>query len=354
MNNNGLSKEKIINNITLDDILNCRITEETPIKELEPIIQFKESVFCATNELSFISGKPKAGKTSVASVMLSVCLTPNPNFDTLGMSGKYCEGKTIIYIDSEQSKRSSKNILERIKRNLDIEKAPENLFLYNFRHFGNEELKKAFEMLLEYHKDVFLWFLDGISDMVKSVNNEEEASFLIKEYLNSKVEEKNTAMILFLHENSASGNEKMRGHLGSEAQRKCYSTISISKDRKTQTHSIKSIESRDGKNFEEIFFRFDETTKRMVTLQGEEYNEAKKKGSEVEELWELGSLMTIEDKFTSKVLHDKIMNRKGWGKNKAIDKVKEAVSLGVFIKEEKSKNEVYYYLHNSKLLNSNI
>jgi hypothetical protein len=353
MKSNGIHQEKVSKRITLEYILSCRITEETEVKDLRPIITINGSVFCATNEMSFISGKPKSGKTSVAGVMLSVCLTNNPTFDTLGMVGTFCEDKPIIYIDSEQSKRSSKKILERIKQNLNIQKAPENLFVYNFRHLDYESLKHAFQELLEHHKGAFLWFLDGISDMVRSVNSEEEAKELIH-FLNSQVEAKETAFILFLHENSVSSNDKMRGHLGSEAQRKCFATISISKDRKNQTHSIKSVECREGRNFEDVIFRFDENTKSMITLQGDEYKEAKRRSNLEEELRELGSLMTVEDKFTSKTLHDKVMKAKGWGKNKAIEKVKEAVNIGVFIKEEKSKNEVYYYLHDSKLLNSNL
>ncbi|MFN3315235.1 MAG: hypothetical protein ACK40K_00330 [Raineya sp.] len=331
--------------ISIEDVLKCRITDETEINELEAIISFQDSVFCAKNEMSFISGKPKAGKTSVASVMLACCLTPNPTFDTLGMKGKYCEGKPIIYIDSEQSRRSSKKILERIKRLLNTDKSPSNLFLYNFRHLSFEELKKCFELLLSHHKGSFLWFLDGISDMVKSVNNEEEAKTLIH-YLNSKVETEKTAFILFLHENSTSSNDKMRGHLGSEAQRKCFATISISKDRKTQIHSIKSVECRETRNFDEVLFRFDEATKSMITLQGAEYEKAKKEleTERIEDLWDTASVLKPNEKVNNKTLCERIELYKGWKRTSIMKAIKEMVQFGIIEKEEKSKNEVYYFL----------
>lgn len=349
---NGISQEKKAK-ISLQEILKCRITSETEIEPLQEIISFGDSVFCAKNEMSFISGKPKAGKTSVASVMLSVCLTQNPTFDTLGMKGKYCEGKPIIYIDSEQSRRSSQKILERVKRNLNTDKDPENLFIYNFRHLDFEELKEAFELLMQHHKDVFLWFLDGISDMVKSVNNEDEAKKLIH-FLNSKVETEKTAFILFLHENSTSNNDKMRGHLGSEAQRKCFATISISKDREKGIHAIKSVECRESKNFEMVLFRFDETTRTMVTLGGQEYEEAKRRlnTENEEEIWELGSLLRPDEKVSSKILQERVMNFKNCKQNKAFELIKKAVGLGVFEKEEKYKNEVYYFLHTAKSVQS--
>ncbi len=350
MKNNGVAQEKK-RKITIEDICKCRITSESEIKDLEPIITINGSVFSATSEISFISGKPKAGKTSVASVMLSTCLTPKPDFDTLGIVGTYSNKRPIIYIDSEQSRRSTRKFLERIKRNLRTDKDPENLYLYNFRHYGYEELKEAFETLLERFPNAFLWFLDGISDMVKSVNNEEEAKQLIH-FLNAKAEEKQTAFILFLHENSQSQNDKMRGHLGSEAQRKSFHTISISKDRKKQIHCIKSVECREGRNFEDVLFGFDDQTKSMVTLQGERLEEAKKSLDNNEELCDAASVMTTKDKLNAKTLCERIMNYKGWGKTKTMEAIKKMVAIGIIVKREKSKNEVYYYLYNSELLNT--
>ncbi len=353
MKNNDLKQGKNAK-ITLQDVLRCRITSQTEIEPLQEIISIRESVFCAKNEMTFISGKPKAGKTSVASVMLSLCLTPNPTFDTLGMRGKYCKGKAIIYIDSEQSRRSSQKILERVKRNLGTNTDPPNFFLYNFRHLDFEELKAAFEVLMSYQKDTFLWFLDGISDMVKSVNNEEEAKNLIH-FLNAKVETEKTAFILFLHENSTASSDKMRGHLGSEAQRKCFATISISKDRKTQIHSIKSVECRETRNFEEVLFKFDESSKSMVTLQGNEYKEAKKQLDENEELWDAASVLKdANEKVTSQELQTRIKNYKGWGRTKIMSAIKEMLQKEILEKEEKSKNVTFYHLKRYEHLQTNI
>jgi hypothetical protein len=349
MKNKGITQDKIFK-LSTEEIIKCRITSQTEIKDLEPIVSIKGSVFCATNEISFISGKPKSGKTSVASIMLSVVLCQKPTFDTLGMQGTYCNDRPIIYIDSEQSRRSSKKILERVKRNLNTEQDPPNLHIFNFRHFGYEELKEAFERLLILYPDAYLWFLDGISDMVKSVNNEEEAKQLIH-FLNATAEKNNTAFILFLHENSTSNNDKMRGHLGSEAQRKSFHTISISKDRKRQIHCIKSVECREGRNFEDVLFEFDEQSKSMITLQGERLEEAKKNLDDNKDLWDAASVMTTKDKLNTKTLCDKIMKYKGWGRTKTMESIKEMVNLGILKKIEKSKSEVYYYLHSSELLN---
>jgi len=345
MENKQLTQEKSVK-ISLESILKCRITDQTEIKPLEPIITINDSVFCATNELSFISGKPKAGKTSVASIILSTCLTQYPTFDTLGIKGTYKPDQEIIYIDSEQSKRSSYRILERIKKNLGRQDVPENLHVYNFRHYGNEELKQAFELLLKHHPKAYLWFLDGIADMVTSVNNEQEAKSLIH-FLNSQVEKNETAFILFLHENSQSQNDKMRGHLGSEAQRKCFATISISKDTKLQTHFIKSVETREGRNFEEIAFRFDEQSKSMVLLSHKEKIEAK--NSTREDLWELALHIFGNDttqKVRMKDAKSRLMDKMKISEKTARNKIQELIDSKMVEIEEKSKSESYLFLYN--------
>ena len=74
------------------NVLDFEINEFTDVKEPEPSIYVGGSTFSARGEISFISGKAKAGKTSLASVMLAGCLTENNDFDTLGTNGVYCEG----------------------------------------------------------------------------------------------------------------------------------------------------------------------------------------------------------------------------------------------------------------------
>ena len=135
---NKINKEKSKNDL---DISNYVITENTIVKPLEPTVYIGGSVFGALGELSFISGKAKAGKTSVASVILASCLTEIPNFDSLGIEGVFCEDKAIIYLDTEQSMISSKNIISRVLRLIQLEKKPENLTVANIRTPKREDKK---------------------------------------------------------------------------------------------------------------------------------------------------------------------------------------------------------------------
>ena len=335
---------KAIPKATFKELLVCRITDATQITTLQTIVSIGGSLFCVTGEMSFISGKPKAGKTSVAGVILSTCLAQTSNFDTLGIEGTFCEDKPIIYIDSEQSLRSSKQIIERVKRNLGISKMPPNLYVFNFRHLQPKQLREAFEVLLKELPNAFLWFLDGISDMVDSVNNEVDSKEIIH-FLNNAVEKHKTAMILFLHENSTSSSDKMRGHLGSEAQRKCFATISISKDRAKQIHTIKSVEIREGKNFEDILFRFDETTKSMVMLTGSDHKKAKIELATDVLNFKYRDLIFFDETITRQEYIKRIMEFDKCSDKTAIKKILQTLEQNLIVQEKKSNNQIYFSLN---------
>jgi hypothetical protein len=343
MNNNGLSKGKAEKKLSIFDF---EVNQDSEIKELEPTLYIGGSLFGAKGELSFISGKAKAGKTSIATIIIASCLTQSPQFDSLSIESVFCENQPIIYIDTEQSKASSKKIVERVCKLLHTSKQPENLKIFNLRSTSIEDRKKYIQEMFETFTSPYLVFIDGLGDLVKSANDEKEANEIIQLFANY-AEKYHTSIVLFLHETHT--NEKMRGHLGSEAERKCFATISISKDRAKQIHSIKPKYFRDCKDFEDIIFRFDEEAKAMVSLKGSDYQNASKDENREQEFWHLGSLLKPDEKISSKELLNRVMNYTRLKERSSKDKIQKMVSIGVITKEEISKNEVYYFLSNSAL-----
>lgn len=331
------------------DVYDYEITDSTIIEPLQPIITIEESIFCAKGEISFISGKPKVGKTTIVSILVSTYLTQDPQFDTLGFVSHFQGNEKVFFIDTEQSKRSTKLIIERVKRNLNVSSKPDNFRIFNFRSLGHLEVKKAFAKLLNDHSDTTLWVIDGISEMVSSVNDEKEASELLK-YLGKIVDKYNCAMIVFIHENSKSTNEKMRGHLGSEAQRKCFATISVSRDDKTKTHTIKAVDFRESGHFEDIFLRYDTEMKTFVRLDAHEMEVLSKQQNDekLNELYELASVLKPDEKVTYTELTKRIQQYKGFKERTAKGKIPKMVEAKVLQKiEEKynnGKTEIFYSL----------
>lgn len=85
--------------------------------------------------------------------------------------------------------------------------------------------------------------IDGIGDLLPGVNEEEGSVALIEELIRIAAIY-NTVVICVLH--MAPSGMKLRGHLGSEVQRKAAGILLIEKDENTDTSLIKALKVRDG------------------------------------------------------------------------------------------------------------
>lgn len=125
------------------------------------------------------------------------------------------------------------------------------------------------------YPDTHLWIIDGAADLIQDPNDTKQ-SFGLIETMMVKSDELNTAIVLHIHQNP--GGAKLRGNLGSEAERKCGGAIYVTKDKNTQVHAINPGVIRGTADFEPIYFRWDNDEKRMVSLESEEVEELKKQG----------------------------------------------------------------------------
>ena len=328
MNNNGINKKSIYD---------FEINQNSEVKETEPTLYVGGSIFGAKGEISFISGKAKAGKTSVATIIMAQCLIENPSFDSLGIEGTFCENDTILYIDTEQSKTTTKKIIDKVLNLCELKEQPKNFKTFNLRTESIKDRKIYIEQSFECFGTPYMVFIDGLGDLVTSANDEKEACEIMQFFANL-AEKYNCSIVLFLHETPNS--DKMRGHLGSEAERKCFATISISKDRCTQTHQIKPKLFRQSKDFDIIEFAFNETDKCMNTI----VSCAKPKTESKFDLVELRNLINVNEKITSKEFVSRIMKFKGIARQTALNRISEMLLQNLVAKEEKSRIEVFYFL----------
>ena len=315
------------------NVLDFEINEFTDVKEPEPSIYVGGSTFSARGEISFISGKAKAGKTSLASVMLAGCLTENNDFDTLGTNGVYCEGLPIIYVDTEQSKISSKKIIDRVLRLCKLDAKPDNFKMINIRTPNKEDKKELVKQCFTVYGKPYLVFIDGLGDLATA--NDERESIEIVALFAKLAEIHNTSVILFLHETPT--GDKMRGHLGSECERKCYATISISKNRKEQTHAITPKMFRESADFKPILFEWDTQNKGMITIEGK----AKK---ENESIFDLRDLIEENEEVKHGEFCERVMKKFCVSLSTAKSKITKTLDLNKIEKLELSKRDVRYKL----------
>lgn len=283
----------------IQDFNNSQITDLSDISEPIPFVKVNGSTFASLGDISFVSGAPKAGKSSVTGFILATALMKEKpeNFDSLGIISSYQNKRPIIYIDTEQHPAHTKKRLKLVLKMAGVERHDSNLFkVMNWRVYPQPKRINYLIHALDKYKDACLWVIDGITDFVTSANNEEAGNVLIS-HLMQKASENNAAIILLIHENPQNG--KLRGHIGSEAERKCGGAISIKKDREKGVHFIEPKYLRDAEDFTPVAFQYDKNLGRMVSLDADSAKEAiqgQKDKAKVSQLKELYSKCMGDDK----------------------------------------------------------
>ena len=240
--------------ISIKDILSKRIDETVKIKPIVPTVFIAGSRFAVKGDISMISGKPKAGKSTITKMILATALMKEVanDIDTLTIRSNYCEGKPVIYIDTEQNPADTLEFYNEVLKITGLKKAPDNFYTLNWRDFDFNQCLEHLVSIFEQIKDIYMIIIDGITDLIPSSNDETSSVMLIR-YLMKESTLRDTCIIACIHENGESG--KMRGHIGAEAARKCQGTISIRYDEGKGVRVIKPLFLRRGKMFDEIFWQ---------------------------------------------------------------------------------------------------
>ena len=254
--------EKLKVKYDLEAIKKLGVTLSDQYKEMKPVIKIGEAVFAVNGDISFVSGVPKAGKSTTTRVMIAGALMPfiPPDSDTLSIRTEYCQGRKVIYLDTEQNRADTQKMISSILDIAGLDHHPENFIALNLREFNYTENMDYLKSLFHHYRDAYLWIIDGVTDFLPSANDETAGNELIR-YLMKMSSLNDTCIVCLIHENSGNGNGKMRGHIGSEAARKCQGAISISYEEDKKVHSIKSTHFRGSKRIEPIYWQFNDNGK---------------------------------------------------------------------------------------------
>jgi hypothetical protein len=90
---------------------------------------------------------------------------------------------------------------------------------------------------------IHLVFIDGIADLLNGVNDEESSVHLIEELFRMAAIY-NTLIVCVVH--MAPSGMKLRGHLGSEVQRKAAGILLIEREEEQNSSVVKALKVRDG------------------------------------------------------------------------------------------------------------
>lgn len=276
----------------LEEVLRDLIDDNTEVPDIEPIVKIDNAIYAVRGEISFIVGPPKAGKSAVCLRMVAGAFMRVPDVKrTLTIQTEPANGRPVIYIDTEQHKSQTKALRSKIAWLAGLDKAPANLYVFNWREHTYTERRRRLEIILKNFENLHLVILDGITDFLDSVNNEVAANELIN-FLMGQSSKKNCAIVSLIHEKGNTGNA--RGHIGAESERKCAGSIVVGKDREKQVHSISSKMVRYDGDFSTVYFQYDpyekdytlvsEQVRRLIETEGQQSKEEREKTSLIEAL----------------------------------------------------------------------
>ena len=104
-------------------------------------------------------------------------------------------------------------------------------------------IRTSLDMNFHQHKGIQLVIIDGVADLVRSANDELESVDVIDE-LYRLAGFYHCCIVCVLH--FVPNGVKLRGHIGSELQRKAAGILSIEKDTNPAFSVVKCIKVRDG------------------------------------------------------------------------------------------------------------
>lgn len=288
----------------------CEIDFNNPPASVQTIVSINNIPLGTQGNLLCITGGEGSGKSNYSASLIAGAMSENQqSVDTLGaFVSSNTQNKAILLYDTEQSEvqlyKNSLNVLKRSKRG---EMA--NYFkAYCLTGMSrSERLQAIVQSMDKYYYEfggIHTVVIDGIADLIGSANDEAESLRIVDELYRLAGIYK-TCIICVLH--FVPNGLKLRGHLGSELQRKAASIISIEKDDDPNISVIKALKVRDGSPLDVpiIQFAWDKEVGIHCYL-GEKTKEEKDKRKENELLNVARSIFRGKSFYTYQELADEL------------------------------------------------
>lgn len=227
----------------------------SPTEEIQPpqvaLQQISSGAVVGTlGNFSTLIGKAKSRKSFTVAGAVASMISSTAVFG--GLTGQLPAGKeTVMVFDTEQSRyhvQLSQKRICKMAGNSD----PDNLKVYGLRSLNPQERLEVIEHLLYSTPGIGVVVIDGIKDLINSINDEAEATMIASKLLKWS-EELNIHIITVLHQNKSDNNA--RGHIGTELINKAETVLSVSRCEANQDISI--VEPQMCRNREPEPFAFE-------------------------------------------------------------------------------------------------
>lgn len=264
-----------------------RVKHTDEVKPPEIVLKVHGKIVSTRQNIFGIKGKAKVGKSFLMTLINSVVLQKGE----MNMLESYLpKGRDkIIVIDTEQSTFHISLMLQRIMKIVDHHKL-DNLYIYNFDSVPTAERFEQTETIITETEGVGLVLIDGIADLVKSVNDEVVACDMA-DTLRRWATTRDIAIGYVLHENP-SDSTKMRGHLGTILTNKSETVIQIE-----DQDGIKQVSTSQTRNAKPEDWSF-EIIDGMPVIMDELYVPISEKRKTVVRLTDIDRYSVLNEVFT--------------------------------------------------------
>lgn len=214
---------------------------EEPTRAIAQLYNGELRTIGTLGNISMIIGKAKAKKSFLINMFISAMIGEGTSFGQL--TSRAPEGKKkVLYIDTEQSKDMVHRAIKRIAYQTGADLS--NLETLALRSLTPSQRCEVVEHAITNSEGLGLVVIDGISDLVTSINDEEQGS-RVSNMLMRLSEEKDIHIMTVLHTNKGSNNEA-RGHIGTTFQNKAETTLEIVADKNDpDVSNVRARFSRD-------------------------------------------------------------------------------------------------------------
>jgi predicted ATP-dependent serine protease len=199
---------------------------------------------------SLIIGKAKSRKSFFVNIAVSSALGKDLILNRF-KSNLPIDKNEVVYFDTEQGKYHVQRAVKRICTQINVNE-PKNLHTYYLRSLTPRERLRFIENEIYSNNKIGFVVIDGIKDLVTSINDEEQATTVVCKLL-KWTEERNIHIVTVLHQNKSDTNA--RGHIGTECINKAETVLSVTKAETNNDISI--VEPQQCRDIEPEVFAFE-------------------------------------------------------------------------------------------------
>ena len=235
---------------TMMMLRSCEIDYDNPPDASKSVVAVNGVPLGTQDNLFCITGGEGTGKSNYITAILAGTLgeTMLPAERTLGLEVTSNPKRlAVLHYDTEQSEAQLHKNLGKTLRRASLAAVPDfyhSLYLASLSRKDRLKLiRESMDLFHHRHGGIHLVVIDGIADLIRSANDETESIAIVDE-LYRLAGIYNTCIICVLH--FVPNGIKLRGHIGSELQRKAAGILSIEKDDDPEYSVVKALKVRDG------------------------------------------------------------------------------------------------------------